>query len=89
MGIGMFFILFTTATLFTSLDFLQFSKFGSAARGNRIKQHFGFRCGFGCSGFNRRFGMIVGGRFCLAGWCISLGKPFLQGANARGAFLRG
>ena len=36
MRIGMFFILFTTATLFTSFDFLQFSKLGSTARGNRI-----------------------------------------------------
>jgi hypothetical protein len=92
MGIGMFFILFTAATFFTSLDFLQFSKFGSAARSNRIKRHFGFGCGFWHSGFNRcfawRINMLISRSFCPAGWRISLGKPFLQSANTRGTFLR-
>ena len=55
MRIGMFFILFATTTLFTSLDFLQFSKFGSAARGDRIKRNFWFWRDFWCSGFNRCF----------------------------------
>ena len=32
--------------------------------------------------------MIISWNICPAGWCISLGKAFLQGANTRSAFLR-